>query len=81
MKHWFAWKDKVGTALVDFGAPLMGGIAINPSGNKANSSKQVSGYSIVQAENNEAAQGLFDNHPHLHWHPSASIEVHECVEM
>ena len=81
MKYWLTWKEQVGNALIDFGSPLMGGIAISPSGDKTSSSKQVSGYSIVQAENAEAAQALFNGHPHLHWHPTASIEVHECVEM
>ncbi|MDN5204873.1 hypothetical protein QQ008_26010 [Fulvivirgaceae bacterium BMA10] len=81
MKYWLAWKEKIGNALVDLGAPLVGGVAINPSGDKVNSSKQVSGYSIVQADDTEAAHALFDNHPHLSWHPTASIEIHECVEM
>ncbi len=81
MKYWLAWKEQVGSAMVDFGAPLMGGVAISPSGDKTGSSKQVSGDSIVQAESAEAAQALFDGHPHLQWHPTASIEVHECIDM
>lgn len=81
MKYWLSWKEKVGEALVDFGSPLMGGIAINPSGNKTNSSKHVSGYSIVQADTAEAAHALFGDHPHLAWHPTASIEVHECIDI
>ena len=81
MKYWMAWKDQVGDALVDFGAPLMGGMNISPSGDKVASTRQVSGYSIVQAADAAAAQGLFSAHPHLHWHPTASIEVHECIEM
>ena len=81
MKYWLDWKEKIGHALIDMGSPLMGGIAISPSGDKANSTKQVSGYSIVQAEDAVAAHELFAGHPHLNWHTSASIEVHECVEM
>lgn len=81
MKYWMAWKDQVGEALVDFGSPLMGGVAISASGERTNSSKQVSGYSVVQAENADAAYELFNGHPHLGWHPTASIEVHECLEM
>ncbi len=81
MKHWMAWKEKAGNAVLDFGAPLMGGIAIDTSGTKTTSTKQVSGYSIVQAEDAEAAQALFNGHPHLHWHPTASVELHEFVEM
>jgi len=81
MKAWMAWNEKTGNALLDFGAPLMGGVNLGQNGATAESTKQVSGYSIVQAENAAAAQALFDQHPHFHWHPTASIEVHECVEM
>lgn len=81
MKHWHDWKDKIGNAMVDFGSPLMGGIALNPSGEKSASDKQVSGYSMVQADSAEAAEALFNNHPHLFWHPSATIELHECMAM
>lgn len=81
MEHWFAWREKIGSALIDFGAPTMGGMAISASGDKSNSTKNVSGYSMVQAENMDAAQELFVQHPHLHWHPTASIEVHECIDM
>ncbi len=81
MKYWMTWKDNIGDALIEMGSPLMGGTNINPAGEKTESTKQVSGYSMVQAENAAAAQALFVGHPHLHWHPSAAIEVHECIEM
>lgn len=81
MQLWFDWKDKIGNALVDFGAPLVGGIAISTAGEKTNSAKQVSGYSIVQATNNEAAHALFEGHPHLSWHATSTIEVHEFLAM
>jgi len=81
MKHWFAWKDLIGESLIDFGAPLAGGVNISPDGAKRTSAREVSGFSIVQAENADAAQALFEEHPHLNWHPSASIEVHEYVAM
>ncbi len=81
LQYWMAWKEKSGNAIVDFGAPLMGGTAISPSGEKTTSTKQVSGYSIIQANEVEAAQALFNGHPHLGWHPAATIEVHEFIEM
>ncbi|WP_411031227.1 hypothetical protein [Spongiimicrobium sp. 3-5] len=81
MQHWLDWKDRIGSAMIDLGAAVMGGVAISPNGAKTNSTKQVSGYSLVQAESMEAAHKLFDGHPHLHWHPTASIEIHECIAM
>ena len=81
MKYWMAWKDQVGDGIVDFGSPIMGGISMSPSGEISPSQKQVAGYSIVQAENAEAARAFFNGHPHLNWHPTATIEVHECADM
>lgn len=77
LKGWFAWKDKLNNQLVDFGAPLMPGNAKTPKQDWSQSSRDVTGYSIVQAENIESAKNLFDGHVHLHSHPQASIEVHE----
>ena len=81
MKPWLAWKDKVGDHLVDFGAPLMGGIKISPDGAAAASTKEVSGYSIMQAESMEQAQSLLADHPHNAWNAGCAIEVHEAIEM
>lgn len=81
MKPWLAWKDAVGDGLVDFGAPLMGGKRLRPDGGAENSSKEVSGYSIIQANDMEEAQSLLQGHPHLAWTGGCDIEVHECVGM
>lgn len=81
MAAWMDWKAKSGGAIVDFGAPLMGGTAIDASGGKSQSKKEVSGYSVVQAQDVAQAHALFNNHPHLSWHASATIEIHDFVEM
>ena len=81
MKPWMAWRDKVGDAMVDFGAPLVAGQSIDGNGNWSNSGSQVSGYSIVKSNDLASAQALFDGHPHLSWAPGCSIEVLECAQM
>lgn len=81
MKPWMAWKEKVGEGVIDFGAPLFGGQTLSSGGQWGSSSKEVSGYSIVQAESLEGAKNLFVGHPHLSWHPTASIELHELAPM
>ena len=58
MKPWMAWAQKCGSQLVDLGAPLVGGKKLNPDGTSKNSSREVCGYSILEAEDMEAAQGL-----------------------
>ena len=55
MKPWMAWKDSVGDKMVDFGAPLMPGLRLLPDGTTENSTKEVTGYSILKAEDIEDA--------------------------
>ena len=81
MKPWFAWKDSIGDKLVDFGTPLMGGTRLLPDGTSENSYKDVTGYSILQANDMEEAKNLLSGHPHLQWSAGCDIEVHESIEM
>ena len=81
LKGWFAWKDKLNSQLVDFGAPLMPGNTRSAQTEWSQSSSEVTGYSIVQAKDLDSAKNLFDGHVHLHSHPKASIEVHEFAPM
>ena len=78
MKPWMAWADRIGDGLFDWGTPLAGGQRLSKSG-ASPSDKGVVGYSILQAENMEAAQALLDGHPHLDWAPGCEIEVHESM--
>lgn len=81
MKPWLAWKESMGNSLVDFGAPLLGGRRLLPDGNSESSTKEVSGYSIIQANSLEEAQALLQGHPHLSWTGGCDVEVHECASM
>ena len=76
MKQWFAWAEKCGDGLVDFGTPLADGHKVTTSGSSP-SDKGVIGYSILQAENMEAAQAMVQDHPHLAWAEGCEVEVHE----
>ena len=81
MEPWMKWNAKVGDQMVDFGAPCMGGQSLNPAGVWSASDKEVSGYTLVQANSLADAQSLFADHPHLSWAPGCSIELHECLAM
>jgi uncharacterized protein (DUF302 family) len=59
----------------------MNGQQLSPGGQSKNSSKDVAGYSILQAENLEEAKKLLEGHPHLGWNASCSIEVHETMPL
>ena len=64
MKPWMAWAESSGDGLVGLGTPLVGGQKVTKSGTSP-SDKGVVGYSILQAENMDAAQALLKAHPHL----------------
>ncbi len=81
MKPWFAWKDTLGDKLVDFGSPLMGGQRLSPDGSAENSTKEVTGYSVIQASDMDEAKSLLKGHPHLAFTGGCDIEVHEAIQM
>jgi hypothetical protein len=81
MDAWMQWAKKCGNKLVDLGSPLMNGIELLPGGKSKNSNKQVTGYSILQAENMDDAKALLQGHPHLGWNADCSIEVHETMPL
>jgi hypothetical protein len=81
MKAWMTWAQKCGDSLVDLGSPLMNGTQIKPDGNNQNSSREVAGYSVLQAENIQAAMDLMQGHPHLGWNAGCSIEIHEVMPL
>ena len=80
MEAWMAWAKRCGDSLVDIGAPLGGGQKLTESGSMP-SDKEVTGYSILEAENMEAAQALLAGHPHLEWGAGCEIEIHEAMPL
>jgi hypothetical protein len=80
MGAWFAWAEKAGDALVDFGSSLMGGQKLSKSGSSP-SDHGVMGYSILEAEDMEAAQAVLSGHPHLEWAAGCELEIHESMPM
>ena len=81
MKPWMAWKDEIGDKLLDFGAPLMPGQRLLPDGTVQDSTKEVTGYSMIQANDMDEAKSLLKTHPHLKWIGGCDIEVHEFGRM
>jgi hypothetical protein len=79
MEPWLAWFNKLGSALVEGGAPLGLGVHLSKRGSSKAKSK-VTGYSIVQANDIEAAKAMIKGHPHF-MIPKASIEVFEIMPM
>ncbi len=78
MAEWNAWAGKVGDRMIDFGTPLTGGIRVGPDGT-APSDREVTGYSILQADDLDAAVDLARSHPHLTMPGGCEIEVHTVL--
>ncbi|MFN0030983.1 MAG: YciI family protein [Flavobacteriales bacterium] len=79
MEGWMNWAQKCGNQLVDMGAPLMGGQALATNGASSNSNKDVTGYSVLQANDMKEAISLLQGHPHLAYGAACTIEVHEAM--
>jgi hypothetical protein len=77
MGEWNAWADKVGDGMVDFGTPLDKGVRVTKEGTSP-STREVAGYSIIEAADMDAALELAQNHPHLNMPGGCEIEVHEA---
>lgn len=77
MGQWMAWAGRVGEGMVDFGTPLAGGVQVTSAGT-APSTREVVGYTIIEADSMEAALALAEGHPHLAMPGGCTIEVHEA---
>ena len=80
MALWTAWAKRCGSKLIDMGSPLMNGKSLNPKGDFASSTKEVAGYSLMEAEDWNEIFSLLEDNPHISgWHPEATIEIHETM--
>jgi hypothetical protein len=61
---WAAWIGKVGSAMVEVGAPFGGGTAVRGDGSTTSAS-DLNGYTVVEAADVDAAKALCDGHPFL----------------
>lgn len=81
MAEWMKWAEKCGPALVNMGAPLMGGENLKTEGPATPSKRKLTGYSILEAASLAGAKKLLKGHPHLKWTKGCEIEVHEAMPM
>lgn len=72
------WADKsLGTALVDFGAPLLLGGQLAAS--QAVDAVEIDGYSIIEAPSLADARDLLADHPYIAL--GGTIQINECLEL
>ena len=81
MKAWGDWMGRVGSALVDGGAPFGQRTAVGDDGTSPAPSDQ-NGYTIVEAGSLDGARALTDGHPFLSEGKGRfTIEIFELVPM
>ena len=81
MAEWMAWFEQMGPAVVDGGNPVGPSSTVQPDGTISSDggSNPLSGYSLVDADNIEAAIALAKDCPVLR--AEGSVEVAEAIEM
>ena len=81
MDKWRAWVQGLGAASVDRGLAVQAGSMVSKDGiTEANGKGRFTGYSVVQAEDLDAAVALTQGCPHLD-HEGCAIGVHEVHDV
>ncbi len=77
MQKWMAWAERTGSALADMGSPVSYAMTVGGA-DPAPGTPHVGGFSILEADSQEAVRALLDGHPHF-GAPGASIAVFEFL--
>ncbi len=80
IQAWGAWVQAHKDAIVDVGTPLGKTLRTFKSGIES-IRNQMTGYTVVRAESQEAAAKLFERHPHFSIFPGDSVEIMECLPL
>ena len=81
MAQWTAWYEKMGSAIVDGGAPVGPSKTVTPKGVQDNGgANPISGYTVIEAIDITAALAMARDCP-LVVDGSGSVEVAEAVRM
>ena len=79
MAEWNKWFGSLGKALVDGGAPTQPGKMVSSSGVKSIGAKPVTGYSIIQADNQDKAVAIAKSCPLIN--DEGQVAVYEFAPM
>ncbi|MEK7139435.1 MAG: YciI family protein, partial [Patescibacteria group bacterium] len=79
MGAWKTWMENLGSAMIDMGFPMANGRTVVDDGS-AGTPPLLTGYSIIQAKDIDAALKLIDGHPFLSDKTGKfSVEVYELL--
>lgn len=77
-KAWQQWAERHQAAIVHLGGPLGRTKRVSRSGIE-DSRNNLGAFVMVQAESQQAAAQLFEQHPHFMIFPGDAVEVMECL--
>jgi hypothetical protein len=80
MEGWKGWVEKHQGAIVAMGGPLGKTKKVSQNG-VADSSNQLSAFTVVRADSHEAAARMFEKHPHFSVFPGDGIEIMPVLEI
>jgi hypothetical protein len=81
MEDWKAWAASLGSALVNPGTPVGKTTVLHADGaSDQQSPHPIMGFSILEAEDMDAALKLLEDCPHLHFF-NGTLEVSEMMQM
>lgn len=79
MADWMNWFGSLGDAVLEMGNPFAGGTAIASDGTRSSDTAGLSGYTVIEAGDLDAAAAAVTGCPHLK--AGGSVEVYEAVPM
>ena len=76
-----AWRDWMATheASVAVGGGPLGATKRVSNQGVADTTNNLVGYVVIEADSHAAAAGLFENHPHFSIFPGEAVEIMECL--
>ncbi|HEY3595345.1 MAG TPA: hypothetical protein VGL13_15770 [Polyangiaceae bacterium] len=77
MDAWMTWSKKAASSIVDMGGPLGKSMRVTKS-NASPSTNDFGGFSVLQAESQEALAESLKGHPHF-MTPEGTIEIVELM--
>jgi len=77
---WHGWVEEHKASIVQTGNPLGKTKSVSSAG-IADIRNNMSAWTVVQADSQDAAAKLFENHPHFTIFPGDSVEVMECLQI
>ena len=78
IEAWHKWVEQHAASIVDGGGPLGKTKRASKDG-IADARNNLAGYTLIQAESQEAAAKLFLNHPHFAIFPGVAVEILEVM--